>query len=108
MNEPINQFAFLETFIHQLFDGAGFASTSEATRKQFVPLFTAEAERRLGLALVPLLNEAQAKELSGLLDSGDLNTEAMSAFWRASVPQFNKVVEKTLSDFAVEFKKSLA
>ena len=102
------QFDFLESFIHNIMDEAGFAEVSEATRSQFVPLFVAEAERRLGLALLPLLNEAQAKQLGEIMDNENSSVESIPQFWQSSVPNFEDVVEDTLDEFAEEFKKTLA
>ena len=97
------QFDFLKDFIQQLFDDSGFASLSEEARKQYVPMFTAEAERRVGLVLLPKLNAQQSEELIQITE-GDATPEQLREFWRASVPDFDSVVESTLADFAIEFK----
>lgn len=102
-----NQFDFLESFIHGVLDEAGFESLSEETRSQFVPMFVAEAERRLGMALLPLLSESQAKQLVELADENG-SAEELAAFWQTSVPDFQQIVQQTLSVFAQEFKKTLA
>ena len=102
------QFDFLESFIHSMLDEAGFAEMTEATRNQFVPMFTAEAERRLGLALLPLLNDAQLKNLADLTANEAIDENEMLRFWESSIPDFRKVVQSTLTNFAAEFKKNLA
>jgi hypothetical protein len=102
------QFDFLETFIHKVLDDAGFESMTETTRAQFVPMFVAEAERRLGLALLPMLNDAQAKQLAELANDGNTTPENLAQFWQESIPDFTNVVQATLDQFAQEFKKTLA
>jgi hypothetical protein len=102
------QFDLLESFIHTVLDEAGFESLSEATRGQFVPMFVAEAERRLGLALLPLLNDNQAEQLADLANNEKTTAEDLANFWQQNVPNFQTVVEQTLAAFAEEFKKTLA
>lgn len=102
------QFDFLESFIHNVLDEAGFEELSETTRNQFVPMFEAEAERRLGLNLLPLLNDKQSEELVKIAADTESNQENLVKFWQESIPNFEEVVKKTLDDFAVEFKQTLA
>lgn len=102
-----HQFDFLESFIHKVLDEAGFENLSEETRSQFVPMFVAEAERRLGMTLLPLLSENQAKQLVELADQNG-SAEELAAFWQTSIPDFEQLVQQTLSAFAQEFKKTLA
>ena len=103
-----HQFDFLESFIHNVLDEAGFENLSEATRNQFVPMFVAEAERRLGLALLPLLTDKQASELADLANNDKTTAEDLANFWQQNVPNFQTVVEETLTAFAEEFKQTLA
>ena len=101
-------FDFLASFIHQLLDDAGFAEMSEEVRKQFVPQFTMEAERRLGLALLPLLKDKQMEELMKITNDKKSTPETYAAFWQKAVPDFQDVVDKTMQGFAAEFKKTLS
>jgi len=101
------QFDFLKMFIEQILDNNGFGELSEETRKQFVPMFAAEAERRLGLALLPLLTDAQAKELEALMKNSSRTPQMVEKFWKSSVPNFENTVKETLDKFALEFKKTL-
>ena len=102
------QFDFLESFIHNVLDEAGFQEMTEATRAQFVPMFVAEAERRPGLALLRLLNDEQIKALADLAKNDEIDQKMMADFWIESVPNFEEVVQNTLEAFAEEFKKTLA
>lgn len=103
-----HQFDFLESFIHNVLDEAGFEEMTESTRAQFVPMFVAEAERRLGLALLPSLDDNQAKQLADLANDEKTSPEDLAKFWQESVPNFEEIVQGTLDAFAVEFKKTLA
>lgn len=99
-------FDFLSTFIEQLFDSEGFASLDEITRQQYIPQFVAEAERRLGLALMPLINDASVEELAKLVEGSPTGAE-LNDFWKRSVPEFDDVVKVTLNNFAKEMKDTL-
>jgi hypothetical protein len=101
-------FDFLRSYVEKVLDDSGFANMPEETRAQYVPQFVAEAERRLGLALLPKLNEASAKELAALGSSESVTSEALQQFWQNNVPDFSDVVQKTLADFAGEMKSTLA
>ena len=100
------QFDFLHSFIEQLFDENGLAGLTESARAEFVPMFVAEAQRRLGLALMPRLTEKQASELLAL-NGGAGSEEKLQAFWRRAVPDFDQLAEHTLTKFTDEFKKTL-
>ncbi len=101
------QFDFLKQFIEHALDEAGFQNLTEETRGQYVPQFVAEAERRIGLALIPRLTEDSAKELEQLLEKDDLTPEEMRNFWTDTIPDFENVVGDTLRSFSQELKDTL-
>lgn len=102
------QFDFLKQFIEHALDEAGFDTLTEETRAQYVPQFVAEAERRIGLALIPQLTEASAKELEQLMKKEELTAEEMRNFWTDNVTDFQGTVTGTLKDFALELKETLS
>ncbi|MBI2437015.1 MAG: hypothetical protein HYV41_04730 [Candidatus Magasanikbacteria bacterium] len=102
------QFDFLKLYIEKTLDEAGFDKMTEETRAQYVPQFVAEAERRIGLALMPRLPGEAAMELEQLLGKEDINPEEMQQFWKKYVPDFDEVLQKTLTDFAEELKEVVA
>ncbi len=104
----MEQFDFLRQYIEKLFDDNGFAGLNETTRAQFVPQFVAEAERRVGLAVLPLLTPKSADLLAGLLKNENVTAEQLQEFWKTNVPTFETVVQQTLQQFSDEFKKTLA
>lgn len=103
-----SQFDFLKQFIEHALDEAGFDTLTEETRGQYVPQFVAEAERRIGLALIPKLTESSATELQQLLEKDDLTPEEIRNFWTHNIPDFEVVVGDTLKSFARELKDTLA
>ncbi len=102
------KFDFLRSFIEGAIEDAGIESLSEETKDQYVPQFVAEAERRIGLALIPKLEESSADELKGLFEVENPDQETVQNFWKTHVPDFDQVVKKTLEDFAVELKQTLS
>lgn len=106
-NTQESPFKFMSVYIHNLLDEAGFSEISQTMRDQYVPQFVAEAERRLGLALMPKLNEESAKELVKLAES-DASPGELKDFWIKNVPEFDEIVKKTLDDFSVQFKQIIS
>jgi len=108
MADATRQFEFLTTSIHSMMDEAGFAEMSEETRNQFVPQFVAEAERRIGLAFTAVLDESGAQAFADLFAGENVDQEAVQAFLAQHVPQYQDLANKTLTDFAAEFKTAVA
>jgi len=102
------QFDFLKVFIEQLLDDNGFDEVTEQTRAQYVPLFINEGEKRLGLALTPMLSEPALAELAQLAEKGQATPEALRDFWFKNIPNFEAEVQKVLASFAEEVKNTLA
>lgn len=96
------QFDFLRVFIERILDQNGFDNLTEETRAQYIPQFIAEAERRLGLAVMPKLTPETAEELANLLPNKNLTSDQLRDFWYRSVPDFDSMVKQTLDDFAKE------
>lgn len=103
------QFTFLHQYIERLIDESGaFDSLSEDTRAEFIPQFIAEAERRIGLSVLPRLDEAGAQEFATLVQKEGVTPEELSAFWYAKVPDLDMLMQRTLEEFAAEFKQAVA
>lgn len=102
------QFDFLKMYIEKVLDDAGFDKMTEETRAQYVPQFMAEAQRRVGLALMPHLSADATDDLEKILKNNTLSSQTMQEFWKKHVPDFDAILQKTLSDFAVELKQTLA
>ncbi|MBU0660947.1 hypothetical protein KKG22_02080 [Patescibacteria group bacterium] len=103
MSQQNEQFDFLNQYIEQLLDQHGFDTLSEESRAQYIPQFVAEAQRRIGLALIDKIDEPAAKQLQGLLEDENISPEKLQQFWQTNVPEFDAIVKQTLDDFAQEF-----
>jgi hypothetical protein len=102
------QFDFLKMYIEKILDDAGFDKMTEETRAQYVPQFMAEAQRRVGLALMPHLDSDATDDLEKILKNDQLSSGVMQEFWKKHVPDFEVILQKTLADFSVELKQTLA
>lgn len=101
------QFDFLDGFVEQILRESGFESMTEETRAMFVPQFVAEAEQRLGSALIPMLSADANKKLDELLSSS-LDQESVRNFWISNIENFDDVVAKILEEFRVDVVKILS
>lgn len=105
-DEP--QFDFLETYIQRILDENGFEALSEQARAQYVPQFVAEAQRRIGVAVLPMLTEESANALAAIVKDEHVNAEQLRSFWEQHVPDFENIVKQTMDAFAVEMRQTLA
>ncbi len=109
MDMQAPQFNFLHDYIEKIIEESGaFDSLAEETRNEFIPQFVAEAERRIGIAVMPELNEVAAKEFTALLESEDTTAEQLQTFWQKYVPDLDKIVKITLEAFKKEFIETLS
>jgi hypothetical protein len=108
VNQPRNpadyHFDFLKSYINKILDEAGFADITQATRDEFVPQFMAEAQKRLGLALLPLLPTVAEAELMAMQKNNVNDPELVRAFWLRQVPNFDEVSGRVLAEFGEEVK----
>lgn len=104
----MEHFHFLRQYIEKLIDDSGaFDSLTEETRAEYIPQFMAEAERRIGLSILPHLDEAHAAQFAALVKDEATTDEQLQAFWKSAVPNLDEVVSKTLQAFADEFNQAL-
>lgn len=97
----------LETLILNVLNENGFDKLDEESKKAYLPQYVAQAEQRLGAALLPLLNEEAAKKFVELTNQ-ETAPETWWNFWQTNVVDFEAVVKRVLSDFALEIKESFA
>jgi hypothetical protein len=102
------QFSFLQQFVQDVLMQHGFDKLTEEDRQAYFPQFVGEAERRVGLVLLPLIKtKADGDEMEKLLASGG-SPEAWSAFWHKAVPNFEDVVRDALNAFSKEVAASFS
>lgn len=98
----------LEQYVLKVLNENGFDKLDEQAKKQYLPQFVVQAEQRLGAALLPLLNEESANAFVELTKKQDAKPDEWWGFWKKHVPDFEKLVEKTLQEFAVETKDAFS
>jgi len=92
---------FVEQAVLSVLIQHGFENLNENDQQAFFPQFVAEAERRLGLVVLPRLNEEGAAEFENLLRT-ETNPEKWNAFWTKYLPDFNNLMTETLEKFGEE------
>jgi len=97
----------LEELVLNILNENGFDKLDEEAKKEYLPQFLAQAEQRIGAALLPLLNEESGKQFVELTKS-KTTPEQWWSFWQENVPNFNDVVKEALSGFAQEVKGSFS
>lgn len=99
---------FLQEYMVQILEAHGFNKLSPEDQAGYLPQFMAEAERRLGLALMPeLKSEGAVKEFSDLLRQ-NTTAEQWHAFWTKNVPNFTDKIKGTLEEYAKEVSAAFA
>lgn len=91
----------VRAFVETLLDEAGFATLSAAERADAVAALTAEAERRVGLALHRAVDGETLKGFESLADRR-ATEEEVAAFFDLRVPQAESIVRTALSAFGTE------
>ncbi|MFA6486649.1 MAG: DUF5663 domain-containing protein [Candidatus Magasanikbacteria bacterium] len=97
----------LEVFVEEILKQNGYNITEEV-RAQLVPQFVVEAERRVGAALTPHLSDTASEQLTKFLSEENPDAKQLWDFWQKNIPDFENIVKKALSDYAVEVKNALA
>lgn len=101
------QFDFLSDYVLDILKKNGFADLTPANEEEFLPEFTAEAQRRIGAALMPRLSEDAAEAMIKLGNDAKTSPEDWWNFWQKQVPDFKEVVNQALADYAKDLKKVL-
>ena len=107
MAQELVQFDYLTVFINKILDDAGMENMAEELRDEFVPKFVAEAYKRLGVVLFPLLNKEQIEAYGKLMERSDVEDSMVFDFWKSALPNFEQLVQETLNQFATELKNNL-
>lgn len=104
----MSQFSFLGGFIEELIAQNGLEHLTEEQRKFYIPQILALLEERLGLEMLPKLNEDQMAQFADLAESPDTTGEQWKDFWYTSIPDFEGELKAVMKDFADQTKKILA
>ncbi len=98
---------FLEEYVLQILRQSGFEKLSEDNKAELLPQFVVEAQRRIGAAILPLLDEPTAEQFV-VLAREETTPDEWWKFWNASVPDFTDVVQRALEGFGAEMRNALA
>lgn len=93
---------FIQDFIEKVLNEKGFSSLNEVQKQEILPRFTAEAERRIGIALMPELTVENAENLAKMLEDKNTNPEALWNFLNKNIIGLPNKIQSILKDFADE------
>ena len=100
-----SQIDFLAGYIEALFQQLGFSELSEEQKNVYIPRFTALLEERIGLELLPQLDEMQLDRFVELIDKRELSdAQTWSEFWHGAITNFDEKVGNILKEFSLSAK----
>jgi len=108
MDTQVPKLEFLDQYILLVLKENGFEDLTPENQEQFLPQFTAEAQRRIGLALLPKLDEDSGEKMLDMAANEKTTPEEWQEFWTNSVSDFTEVVKQALLGYAKDLKKVLA
>lgn len=101
------QVDFLSDYIVQLLQENDMQLT-EQQMNFYVPQLLSQLEQRIGMELLPKLDEEKMDAFSRLLDRPAATTEEWQEFWYMAVPKFDDEIKMILLSFAEDVKRLLA
>jgi hypothetical protein len=96
----------IQSFVEQLFEAAGLNNLPADFKKEYVDRTVLEVNRRIGLALVPHLDEKALKEFGILMDKKVLTPEQTMKYFETNIPDVQTKVQGAMEEFAKEFISS--
>lgn len=93
--------------MEQVLADTDLGALSEEQKNVYLPQITALLEERVGLELLPKLDEAQTQKFGELMDK-DAAAEQWAAFWPTAMPKFEEEMKRILAAFAKQVKGILA
>ena len=94
---------FLVTFVEKALEDNGFPNLSEENKKELVPQFVGQLEKRIGASLLPYLDVKKAEEFVKMTQEKTTPEQFMD-FWVKNVPEFQEVIKKELALFVEDLK----
>ncbi len=97
-----SQIDFLSGYIEALFTQLGFNDLSEEQKNVYIPRFTALLEEKIGIELLPQLDDAQLDRFVELIDKRELSdAKTWSEFWHGAITNFDEKVGNILKEFTL-------
>ena len=98
---------FFTGYVEEMLGKTDIGELSPEQKNVYIPQLVALLEERVGLELVPKLDDAQMKQFAELVDA-ETSADAWSKFWHEAVPNFQEEIKRILGDFAGKIQEILA
>lgn len=99
---------FLHQYIEQVLTQIGITNLSDEQKQSYFPQLAAQLEQRMGLELMPKLNQEQLGQFARLLDNMHTSPEDWNSFWHEAIPDYEDQLHRILQEFANDVKQSLS
>lgn len=107
MAQTTHQFDFLIEYVLALLE-ENKIEMSEEQKKVYVPQVLAQLEMRLGLKLLPKLDDKQKDKFIKLMNNESTAAEEWKSFWYDSAPTFEEDLKEVLVEFSEKTKQILS
>jgi len=95
------QTSFLAQVAEQIL-AQNFGALSAEQKQQYTPTLVALLEERVGIELLPKLNDAQTEQFVDLAESEQTTPAEWHNFWSAAVPNFEDAMARIVGEVAAE------
>ena len=95
------QTSFLAQVAEQIL-AQNFGALSAEQKQQYTPTLTALLEERVGIELLPKLNDAQTEQFVDLAENDKTTPAEWRDFWSAAVPNFEDEMARIVGEVAAE------
>jgi len=96
---------FLVTFVEKALAENGYTNLTEDMKKELVPQFVAQLEKRIGASLLPYLDVIKAEEFVKLINNKATPDQLME-FWVKNVPEYQEIIKKEMDLFIIDLKST--
>ena len=97
----MSQTSFLSQLAEQIL-AQNFGALSAEQKRQYTPTLTALLEERIGIELLPKLNDEQTEQFVDLAEAEQTTPEEWHNFWSAAVPNFEDAMARIVGEVAAE------
>lgn len=104
----MSKFDFLEGYVLKLLDDNGLGNLSDEQKGMYVPQLLTLLEERVGLKLLPLLDDKGLDEFNKILEQDSATAETWKNFWYQNIPNFEDHIKDVLMEFADKVEQILA
>lgn len=97
----------LEEYVESILLNHGFADLAPEDRDKLLPDFMKQALVRIGAGLSPHLSDSAKEEFLSKVKADNVSQEEWVEFWQKNIPNFKKVIQKKLEDYAREVEEAV-